>query len=118
MHDYTRHFNLLGSKSPTVISESKKCSVYEIADVAEIKFLRDADSVDPLVMLASLVGKYLRELFVSRIGSHFSDLISNIRKPSGYHDTVTKDFIKATGKYRHQVAFPISCFERTGPREP
>jgi ribonuclease HII len=112
MHDYTRHFDKLGSRNPIIVTESKKCSVYRISDLAEIKFLRDADSVDPLVMLASLVGKYLRELFVSRIGSHFSNLVSDIRKPSGYHDKVTQDFVKATGKYRRQSAFPSSCFER------
>lgn len=112
MHDYTRHFDGLGSRNPAIVTESKKCSTYRIADVAEIKFLRDADSSDPLVMLASLVGKYLRELFVSRIGTHFSNLVSDIRKPSGYHDKVTQDFSKATGKYRRQSAFPSSCFER------
>ncbi len=113
MHDYTRHFDRLGSRSLTVVTESKKCSTYRISGVAEIKFLRDADSSDPLVMLASLVGKCLRELFVSRIGTHFSKLVSDIRKPSGYHDKVTQEFVKATGKYRRQSAFPVSCFERT-----
>ena len=34
-----------------------------------------------------------------RIGSHFSALVSDIRKPSGYHDSVTMDFVKATAAF-------------------
>jgi hypothetical protein len=118
MHEYTRHFGKLGERRPVTISESKAISSYEIADIGGLTFMRDADSVDPLVMLASLVGKYLRELVVSRIGSHFSGLISNIRKPSGYHDTVTKDFVKSTERVRRESAFPQSCFERAARRDP
>jgi hypothetical protein len=118
MSDYTRHFDALGKRSPQPISESNEASVYQIPDIGTVKFLRDADSIDPLVMLASLVGKYLRELFVARIGSHFAALVSDIRKPSGYHDSVTKDFAKATANFRLQSAFPPACFERTSRRDP
>lgn len=117
MYDYTRHFSNLGQRGTATIHESAEASIYQIADIGEIKFVRDADCADPLVMLASLVGKYLRELVVFRIGSHFSALVSDIRKPSGYYDSVTKDFVKATAAFRRQSAFPPSCFERTSRRD-
>ena len=117
MHDYTRHFDRLRQSNPQIVNESKEVSLYRLADIGEVKFLRDADAMDPLVMLASLVGKYLRELFVSRIGDHFSELITNIKKPSGYHDPVTMEFVEATAKWRRKSAFPHSCFQRTGPRD-
>jgi ribonuclease HII len=117
MHDYTRHFGELGRHAPTALRETKRVSSYRFADLGDVKFVRDADGSDPLVMLASLVGKYLRELFVSRIGDYFSDRVIQIRKPSGYHDSVTRDFVEATREFRRHTAFPASCFERTGPRE-
>lgn len=118
MREYTHHFGKLGQSSPVVISETSAASIYRVPEVGEVRFLKDADSIDPLVMLASLVGKYLRELFVSRIGSHFANLVDDLRKPSGYHDRVTQDFAKATAGLRRQTAFPSVCFERAVLREP
>ena len=117
MHDYTRHFAKLGKREFEVLGESKRVSSYRVAGIGDVKFMQDADSADPLVMLASLVGKYLRELFVSRIGGHFSDRMVQVRMPSGYHDKVTMEFAKATSEVRRQSAFPQSCFERAGRRD-
>jgi ribonuclease HII len=118
MHDYTHYFDILGQTDPQVVHESKESSVYRWPDLGEVTFKRNADAFDPLVMLASLVGKYLRELFVSRIGDFFSQRIVEIRKPSGYHDSVTMDFTRATSELRRQMKFPQSCFERVGRRDP
>ncbi len=118
MHDYTRHFDILGQTDPQVVHETKEASVYRWPDLGEVTFKRHADASDPLVMLASLVGKYLRELFVSRIGDFFSQRTVEIRKPSGYHDGVTMDFARATSELRCQMKFPQSCFERASRRDP
>jgi ribonuclease HII len=113
MCNYPRHFSELGKCDPETICETTELSAYKLARIGELRFMKDADSIDPLVMLASLVGKYLRELFVSRIGQHFSELVNDIHKPSGYHDSVTEKFAMATESYRKQSVFPILCFERT-----
>jgi len=118
MGDYTRYFNALSARSPQVVSEAKDVSYYRFGSLGSVKFVRDADATDPLVMLASLVGKYLRELFVSRIGDHFARHVHPLRKPSGYHDPVTSEFVEATADYRSNSKFPSSCFERIGAREP
>ncbi len=117
MYKYPRGFSELVKNIPVTICETAELSAYKLTSIGEVRFMKDADSIDPLVMLASLVGKYLRELFVSRIGHHFSGLISDIHKPSGYHDSVTKKFIVATESYRKQSVFPLLCFERTTRRD-
>ena len=117
MRDYTRHFAHLGNKKPEAVQEVPKSSVYRLASVGEVRFVRDADATDPLVMLASLVGKYLRELFVDRIGEHFASELTQLRKPSGYNDPVTAQFSEGTADLRNRSNFPQSCFERASGRD-
>lgn len=117
MSDYGRYWQRLAAKNPQVVCESKAVSQYRFDGCESVKFVKDADATDPLVMLASLVGKYLRELFVSRIGGHFVRRVKDLKKPSGYHDPVTAEFVRGTANYRLRTDFPLSCFERTGPRD-
>jgi ribonuclease HII len=117
MRDYTRHFAHLNGKEPEALLESPASSVYRLASLGEVRFVRDADATDPLVMLASLVGKYLRELFVDRIGRHFASELTQLSKPSGYHDPVTAEFAEATADLRSRSGFPQSCFERAARRD-
>ena len=85
-------------------------------------------------MLASLVGKYVRELTMSRItrfwGATPTPANGRARKPvtttepkattqtpvipdaSGYNDPVTQRFVEATDLSRRQHKLPVSCFER------
>ena len=116
MSAYTQHFAHLNSKQPQIVSESPAQSVYQVASFGELRFVRDADATDPLVMLASLVGKYLRELFVERIGRHFTAELTQLRKPSGYHDPITAQFADATEELRTKTSFPQDCFERARSR--
>ncbi len=87
--------------------------------------MRDADASAPLVMLASLVGKYVRELFMRRISHHyFSEAEARALetpdeaeqeappRPSGYHDPVTAAFVKRTALVRKKRKLPERCFER------
>ena len=62
-------------------------------------------------MLASLVGKYVRELFMTRIASHYPAREDEPR-PSGYHDPVTARFVDRTALVRKDRKFPDRCFER------
>jgi hypothetical protein len=62
-------------------------------------------------MLASLVGKYVRELFMRRIASHYPRG-PEAPRPSGYHDPVTDDFVVDTSRLRRKRAVPDRCFER------
>ena len=81
--------------------------------------LRDAvlavplgDASDPAVALASLVGKYLREVLMAKIVTHYREAGAEVPEASGYHDPVTSRFVEATALLRKKRAFPDDCFER------
>ncbi len=131
---YEPYFGPLAGRLHVALEEGKARSCYQFPGVGEIRFVRDADAHDPLVMLASLVGKYVRELTMSRItrfwGATPTPANGRARKPvtttepkattqtpvipdaSGYNDPVTQRFVEATDLSRRQHKLPVSCFER------
>ena len=75
--------------------------------------MRDADASDPLVMLASLVGKYVREILMDRIAGYYrNELKDPDLSPSGYHDPVTAKFVIRTAAIRKTLSIVQDCFER------
>jgi len=111
MNEYSRFFGPLGGWLHNVLDEGHARSSYRFPTVGEIAFVRDADASDPLVMLASLVGKYVRELFMTRIARHYPNFDPEAR-PSGYHDPVSGSFVKRTALVRKRRKMPDTCFER------
>lgn len=96
----------------TVVTEGPACSRYRFGGVGDVSFARDADSADPLVALASLVGKYLRELLMRRIVSFYQSLDSQLENVSGYNDPLTAVFIESTASFRTALKVPSECFQR------
>ncbi len=116
MASYGRFFGPLSGLLHTPLEESAAMSRYRFANLGEVRFVRDADASDVLVMLASLVGKYLRELLMARIARHWAeaaDLAPDARSASGYHDPVTARFVVATESVRAERGLPTCCFERS-----
>ncbi|HEV8550933.1 MAG TPA: hypothetical protein VGQ57_17925 [Polyangiaceae bacterium] len=111
MAEYSRFFGPLGGWLHNVLEEGQARSSYRFPGVGELAFVRDADASDPLVMLASLVGKYVRELFMARIANHYPTRDGEAR-PSGYHDPVTARFVARTALVRKRRKLPDRCFER------
>jgi ribonuclease HII len=109
--EYSRYFGPLGGWLHNVLEEGQARSSYRFPGVGELAFVRDADASDPLVMLASLVGKYVRELFMARIARHYPAREEEPR-PSGYHDPVTARFVDRTALVRKRRKLPDRCFER------
>ena len=115
--EYSRYFGPLGGWLHSILGEAQAKSAYHFPTVGELHFVRDADASDPLVMLASLVGKWVRELFMTRIARHYP--ASDDDRPSGYHDPVTARFVKRTALVRKKRSIPDRCFERDrDPLEP
>ncbi|MGC4067880.1 MAG: hypothetical protein QM784_25150 [Polyangiaceae bacterium] len=112
MRDYPKFFGPLGGRLHTVVEQEPSRSVYDFPGLGELRFEQDADARDPLVMIASLVGKYLRELFMARIASRYFDEATPANRPSGYHDKVTQAFVSSTELLRKQRRVPFDCFER------
>jgi len=111
INEYARFWGPLAGRLHVTLEEGRARSAYRFPGIGEIAFVRDADDTDPLVMLASLVGKYLRELLMQRIGRYWSEPGANL--PSGYHDPVTSRFVELTARARARRSLPSACFERS-----
>jgi hypothetical protein len=112
MGDYSSFFGPLSMRLHAVLSRSKALSAYHFPGLGEVRFVRDADAKDSLVMLASIVGKYVRELLMARVSGYYRRGDDTLEAVSGYHDPVTSRFVKATSLVRKQQRIPDSCFER------
>jgi len=116
--EYSKFFGPLSGRLHAILGEGRARSGYRFPGLGELHFVRDADAADPLVSLASLVGKYVRELFMSRIGLHYSDRESQDKRPSGYHDSVTAGFVVRSALLRQNRKIPDHCFERERAQDP
>jgi ribonuclease HII len=117
--EYSKFFGPLSGRLHAILGEGRARSGYRFPGLGEIHFVRDADAADPLVSLASLIGKYVRELFMSRIGSHYTETKpEDERRPSGYHDPVTAGFVLRSALLRRRRKIPDHCFERERADEP
>lgn len=112
MGDYSRFFGPLSMRLHTVLESGRARSGYYFPGLGEVHFVRDVDSRDQLVMLASLVGKYVRELLMSRVSAFYLKPDDERDRPSGYHDPVTAQFVRATALTRRKKRVPDDCFER------
>jgi ribonuclease HII len=113
--DYSRFFGPLSNRLHAVVEQGRKRSAYRFPGLGEVAFVQDADAQDPLVMLASLVGKWVRELLMDRIVRFYEDGADT--SPSGYNDPVTARFVAATALSRKRRRVPDGCFERTRDRD-
>jgi len=113
--DYSKFFGPLSGWLHAVVEVGRARSTYHFPRLGAVSFVRDADATDPLVMLASLVGKYVRELLMGKISAYYD---ADEAGPSGYHDPVTRRFILDTSSLRKRRKIPKSCFERDGLKPP
>ena len=85
---------------------------YAVDGVGEIRFEVDADARHLPVALASMVGKYVREICMRRIGEFYRQGNPELKLASGYHDPVTTRFIEATEPSRRRLGIALDCFRR------
>lgn len=112
MADYSRFFGPLSQGLHVVLEQRRERSAYRFPGVGELHFVKDADASDPLVMLASLVGKWVRELLMARVARWYAEG-DGAPLPSGYHDPVTAKFVERTRLLRRERRVPDGCFERS-----
>ncbi len=111
--DYDRFFGPLSGWLHTTLEQTRRRSSYHFPKIGRLSFLMDADAKDPLVMLASLIGKWVRELLMARV-ARFYGAGSDAGPPdaSGYNDPVTDRFVEQTALVRRKRRVPDTCFER------
>ena len=109
--EYEKFFGPLSGHLRTALEVSSKKSSYYFPTLGEVTFLYDADARDPMVMLASLIGKYVRELLMARIVRYYRETPED-KGASGYHDPHTHAFVERTALLRRERKVPSQCFER------
>ncbi len=103
---YLPLFNLIGLDAEKV-KESRNASVYRLQNGREVHFILDGDSKFLPIAMASIVGKYMRELFMHLINARFG-YESDIPWASGYrHDSKTYELLE-----RMKAEYPQSDVER------
>ncbi len=80
--------------------------------LGEIRFEVDADARHLPVALASILGKYVREICMHRIGAFYQQGKPGLKLASGYHDPVTTRFIAETEPSRRRLGIAADCFRR------
>jgi len=111
---YSSAFGPLGGRMHSILQETRPKSAYRFPGLGDIAFVQDGDASDLLVSLASMVGKWVREVLMERIVRHYQGIVPELPGASGYHDPVTAKFVKATALVRQEKRIDDDCFERRG----
>ena len=109
---YSDAFGPLAGRLHAILEEGRARSAYRFPGLGELAFVRDGDASDLCVAMASMVGKYFRELTMSRIVRHYQGQVAELPSASGYGDPLTTEFIHATRLIRRERGVPRDCFER------
>ncbi len=109
---YAPAFGPMSGRLHAVAQEGRARSEYVVPGFGRIAFVRDADEKHLLVCMASLVGKWVRDLLMARIVRYHRDHAPDLPNASGYHDPVTSRFVDATRLARKKRGLPDECFER------
>ncbi len=112
MGDYSKFFGPLSGRLHAVLCQERARSAYHFPGIGEIHFVQDADAADPLVMLASLIGKFVREVLMGQINGFYQSHITELRGCSGYNDPVSRQFASETRQVRKRLRIARQCFER------
>jgi ribonuclease HII len=92
--------------------EGRARSEYAVPGLGRIAFVRDADDSHLLVSMASLVGKWVREILMARVVRYHRVVDPDLPAASGYHDPVTARFIAGSRLSREKRGLSDDCFER------
>ncbi|MGB5365127.1 MAG: hypothetical protein WBM75_18005 [Polyangiales bacterium] len=112
IRDYASRFARFDSNRVEAIENRRGQRRYRVEDLGELRFEVDADARHLPVALASIVGKFVREICMHRIGEFYRNDVPELKLASGYHDPVTTRFIDATERSRRRLGIAPDCFQR------
>lgn len=112
IRDYASRFARFDRQRLAPLTGRRGQRRYALDGVGEVRFEVDADARHLPVALASIVGKYVREICMRRIGEFYRRSDPQLALASGYHDPVTTRFIEATERSRHRLRIAPDCFRR------
>ena len=85
---------------------------YDVSGVGHVRFEVDADQNHLPVALASMIGKYVRELWMLRHNRFYQAHDPALAAVSGYHDPLTRRFVAASELLRKRLGIEEACFLR------
>jgi ribonuclease HII len=99
--------------SPTVLVEEETPgrSAYRLPPDASIEFLRDAEERHELVALASMIGKYVRELAMRLFNGFWTSQVPGLRPTAGY-GTDARRFARDVEAARARLGIPREAVVR------
>jgi ribonuclease HII len=109
-----RHLPLRGI---TAARTPRPTLAFEVQGVGHVRFEIDADANHLPVALASMVGKYVRELAMERQNRFYRQHDDSLADVSGYHDPVTQRFILASTSLRASLGIDDACFRRQAAKD-
>lgn len=92
-----------------VLQEHPQESAYRLDHRVTFRFIKDGDAAHLPVAVASMVGKYFRELAMHQLNRTWRP---EGRPVSGYRDRLTAAFVDETAPQRARAQFPDACFLR------
>jgi hypothetical protein len=90
---------------------------FDVGGVGQVRFEIDADQNHLPVALASMIGKYLRELWMLRHNRFYQAEDPQLADVSGYHDRLTRRFISASETLRKRLGVEPACFLRDSAQQ-
>jgi ribonuclease HII len=112
MRRYAEHFTAISADRLTCIEETRLACGYRIVGIGSVRFEVDSDASHLPVALASMLGKYVRELGMHRQNAFYRRHRPDLPEVSGYHDPVTDGFVDKTKLLRKRLGIEARCFER------
>jgi len=109
---YCKVLSLLKRFPGRTLAEEAARSAYRAEGLGQVEFVRDGDALHPPTALASVIGKYVRELAMVRINRFLGEHLANSRPASGYRDPVTRALIERSAALRRELRIPEECFCR------
>ena len=109
---YGDYFQQLGNRGVKPIGEGPSLCSYRVGGLGEVVFEVDADAHHLPVSMASMLGKYIREVAMERQNRFYQERDPSLVRVSGYHDPVTRAFVKQSQKLRFELGIVEECFER------
>jgi hypothetical protein len=112
IRDYTRYFEHLGQYEVSLLGRNRGAATYRVGGIGRLSFEVDADDRHLPVALASMLGKYVRELCMERQNRFYAGHQGDLPRASGYHDPVTRRFVRESRALRMRLEIADDCFER------
>jgi len=111
--DYDAELAAFFRTIPRLLEKSRSESAYALGDRLTLRFVLDADDAFVHVSMASIVGKYVREVFMESLVRACAALAGPVsRRPSGYRDRVTREFVARVKPRLMDHGIHPLCFER------